>query len=231
MLTLIYPYYDNPKMLMKQIEVWNSYDEYTKDKVEIILVDDCSQKFPALEIFKDCTLKKKLFRVTQNIPWNQHGARNLGAQNCETCWMYMSDIDIILDKAAARNLAEFRKQKHKFYMFDRTFEDGRWKIHPNTFLVTFKHYWKINGYDEDYCGTYGGDGAFIRQLKEIAEYEHLGNIVLRGVDRKEVSDANTTEWDRDGVHRQKYQEIFRQKRKVKDEKSYNPIRFPWEQQI
>ena len=77
---MIYPYYENPKMLERQVENWNRYAGELRGALRIILVDDGSTKYPAEPIFKHCKMPKKLYRVKEDIPWNQHGARNLGAK-------------------------------------------------------------------------------------------------------------------------------------------------------
>jgi hypothetical protein len=120
-----------------------------------------------------------------------------------------------------------------YYTFERAFapdfknEDR--KYHCNTFLVRRSAYWAVGGYDEDYCGTYGGDGPFLRQLNIVAPREHLNDIVLLGFPETVIPDANTREWGRKETQWQKeYRKKFDAKRKSGDERAKNPIRFEWE---
>ena len=66
---LIYPYYENPKMLERQVENWNQYAGELRDHIRIILVDDGSEKHPALPIFRECKAPKMLFHIIENIPF------------------------------------------------------------------------------------------------------------------------------------------------------------------
>lgn len=232
---MIYPYYENPQMLERQVENWNRYAGELRGAVRVILVDDGSQKHPAAEIFRRCTLPKKLYRVKTDIPWNQHGARNLGARKAckdsENHWLFMSDMDVLLTPETATDL--FRRQldpKH-YYTFERTFlpDCSVRKYHCNTFMVKHSIYWAINGYDEDYCGAYGGDGPFLRQLGVLASRKHLGDVLLYGVDRDVIPDANTELPRKVGVFGERYRKIFDHKRRTGDERSKDPIRFEWEE--
>jgi hypothetical protein len=231
---MIYPYYENPQMLERQVENWNRYAGDLRDSIRIILVDDGSQKYPAEPIFKHCKAPKRLYRIKQDIPWNQHGARNLGAmQACkssENFWLYMSDMDIILTPETAYDLFSRKLNPANYYTFERTFlpDCTRRKYHCNTFLVKHSVYWAVGGYDEDYCGTYGGDGPFLRQMNVLAPRVHLPDVLLYGVERDVVADANTDLPRKEGKFGDKYRQIFDDKRKRGDERAKNPLRFDWE---
>jgi hypothetical protein len=232
---MIYPYYENPKMLERQVENWNRYAGELREHVRVLLIDDGSQKHPAVDIFKHCKIPKKLYRIKQDIPWNQHGARNLGAMKActkeENFWLYMSDMDVLLTAEVAYDLFTRRLDPAKHYTFDRAFlpDLQRHKVHCNTFLVKHAAYWAINGYDEDYCGTYGGDGPFLRQLQNIAPNEHLADVLLFGVERDVIHDANTDLPRKLGEFGDEYRRRFDAKRKSGDERSRHVLRFPWEE--
>jgi hypothetical protein len=203
--------------------------------LRLILIDDGSQKYPAYDIFKECRLPKKLYRVTEDIPWNQHGARNLGARKAckdnENMWLFMSDIDILLTQEAAIDLFTRELDPAHYYTMERAFlpDLQRRKYHCNTFLVKHSIYWAVNGYDEDYCGTYGGDGPFLRQLGNLAPRIHLDDVTLYGVERDVVPDANTDLPRKEGKFGDEYRRRFDAKRRRGDERSKNPIRFGWEE--
>ena len=57
---MIYPYYENPQMLERQVENWNRYAGDLRDAIRIILIDDGSKKYPAEPIFKHCKAPKRL---------------------------------------------------------------------------------------------------------------------------------------------------------------------------
>ncbi len=231
---IIMPYYENPKMLERQVENWNLYSGEVRDAVRIILIDDGSQKYPALDIFKHCKLPKRLYRITEDIPWNQHGARNLGAHVAckreENFWLFMSDMDILLTAETAYDLFSRELDPKHYYTMERAFlpDLTRRKYHCNTFLVKHSMYWAVNGYDEDYCGTYGGDGPFLRQLGNLAPRRHLDDVLLYGVERDVVADANTDLPRKVGYFGDEYRRRFDAKRKKGDERSKNVLRFGWE---
>lgn len=247
----IYPYYDNPGMLERQIENWNRYKGELRRFIEIIVVDDCSQKHPAAPIMQALKGKKKLYRVMENIPWGQHHARNVGAYSIKdpNAWLFMSDMDIIFTPEEAYSLFEKRLDPNRYHTFERKFfGDVRPpKYHLNTFLVKHRHFWAVNGYDVDYCGTYGGDGQFLGQLNVMAPQLHHGNqseflkagtetsgdvITLWGYEPEIVPDANTTEWTRkDGRFRRKFIDVLNQKKKSGDFRSRRPVRWPYERII
>lgn len=244
---LIYPFYDNPCMLEKQVENWNRYKGDLRKSIEIIVVDDCSPT-PAEPIMRKLKGPKKLYRVTENIPWGQHHARNVGAVTVKdpNAWLFMSDMDIMLTPEEAYSLFEMKLDPNRYHTFERRFvgEIRPPKFHLNTFLVKHMHYWAVNGYDVDYCGTYGGDAAFLSQLNGMAKQLHHGYpsthlkegtetsgkiITLWGYEPDIIPDANTKEWTRkEGKFRKKFIEVLNKKKASGDFRSINPIRWPYE---
>lgn len=248
-ITVIVPFYNNKTMLEKQVENWNNYGGDLGKAIEFIIIDDASPDHPAEPILQNLRHKKRLYRVRENIPWAQHHARNIGAHEADTEWLFMSDMDIILTpEAAFEILNELEPDPRRYHTFARKFIGNirEPKYHCNTFLVTKENYWAINGYDCDYCGTYGGDGPFLRQLNTIAPQLHHGpkekhlkpgtqlsgkTVTLWGYEPDIIADANTTEWDRYGAMKEAYREIMSKKRKSGDERSKDPIRWDYERII
>ena len=246
--SIIVPYYNNPDMLEHQVSVWERYSGDLTYNMEFIVVDDCSSK-PALPIFKKLKHRKKLFRFTERVPWNQHQARNLGAFNAEprkditNPWLFLTDIDIVLTAEAAYTMLSKKLDPAFHYRVDRVFapEFVEHKIHPNTFLCTKKAFTFINGYDVDLTpaggGGYGGDGEFARQLTGVCPTSFLHDVLTIGFGRRnrnipptEIKDADTMDLDRDEWSK-KYREAFNKKRGRGDMRSVNPIRTPWERLI
>jgi glycosyltransferase involved in cell wall biosynthesis len=245
MLSIIIPYYENPHMLRRQVDNWNNYSGNLGKSVEFIIIDDASPNHPAEPILQELRHKKRLYRVEENIPWGQHHARNIGAHEAETEWLFMSDMDIILTSSAAFEIInELNPDPRRYHTFSRKFIGNirEPKYHCNTFLVRKENYWSINGYDCDFCGTYGGDGEFLRQLNIIAPQLHHGDkekhlkpntelsgrkVTLWGYEPDIIPDANTKDWNRYGDMKTKYREIFDAKRKAGDMRSKNPIRWDY----
>jgi len=90
---------------------------------------------------------------------------------CETDWLFMSDIDLMIDEKTFvflhRMVESGSLDKDRFYTFDRiNFVDGApYKDHPNTYFLHRDLYLKIGGYDEVVSGMYGMDGVFRRRLE------------------------------------------------------------------
>lgn len=229
--TLIYPYYENPTMLEKQVEEWNSYSPTVKNNIEIILIDDCSPTYPAKEIFEKYTGKKRLYRVSVNIPWGQHHARNIGAKEADTKWLYMSDCDIIVPKDMAEYLFNPMEPNSKnYYMFERKYapDFSKSKVHPNTFLVTRENFWKTGGYHYRFVGTYGGDGALMKELDKVCPKVQLSSIILHGYERDVIKDANTNLGRKDSEYGKEYKKRVEQFKKEGSPKETNPIREAYE---
>ena len=142
----------------------------------------------------------------------------------------MSDMDILLTPETAYDLFTRKLDPAHYYTFERTFlpDCTRRKYHCNTFLVKHSVYWAVGGYDEDYCGTYGGDGPFLRQMNILAPRVHLEDVLLYGVERDVVPDANTDLPRKEGKFGDEYRKRFDAKRRSGDERAKNPLRFKWE---
>ncbi|NDC66130.1 MAG: hypothetical protein EBZ73_05900, partial [Burkholderiaceae bacterium] len=75
LLTLIVHIYNNQNLVNLQSETWKEWGNIPE--LEIIFVDDGSQ--PRLDLSMLPNWVKK-FRITDDIPWNQPGAKNLASK-------------------------------------------------------------------------------------------------------------------------------------------------------
>ena len=235
-ISLIQPYYRNPLMLFKHtLPQWEEY-ECVFDNVYFLLIDDCSpQSETALEVIKQFGisegLKKRLrlYRVINDISWNQHGARNLGAKECPTEWAFFMDMDRILLRNDLKRLLKRYLDVNKHYkprgikMGQRLESDD--KLPVNQFLTTIDNFWKTGGYDEDYCGCYGGDGPFLKALEKVAPLEILEDIRLI---RYHGDIPGLDSFTSDLVRDKSYHNIAIRKKRQGLTKPVNPIRFNWE---
>jgi hypothetical protein len=198
------PYFENPTMLALQYTGWRKWSEKRKARLRVILVDDGSGQ-PAAEVPRPNGLPAlEIYRVKENRPWHQHAARNLGAMRAPGGWMLMTDMDHVLTDDAARIL--FKRMdagqlyERGVYLLDRYEADtglpttdvhGNPKPHPNSFVLTREMYWRIGGYDEDYCGIYGTDGLFRHRAFTVGRKCQLDVPLIRFW-RDIVADASTT---------------------------------------
>lgn len=232
-ITFIYPYYENPNMLKEQIKLWNSYDAEIKKNLKVIVIDDGSPRNPALKaVIPHPKLELSIYRIGVNIKWNQHGARNLGFHVCDDGLVLASDIDHTLPADSASKLFKAELDMKFHYTFRRVNHPNHdaYKAHCNSFVTTKKQFWKAGGYDEDYCGYYGGDGILLRALEEIAPRREFKDIFIVRWSREVLADASTNpeEFDRHGESKEGYRRISEAKRAMNNTKAINPLRFPWE---
>lgn len=247
-LSIIYPYYEAPRMLAVQLSTWDSWLKGVWEFTEVIIVDDGSPKHPAKDlvwslfklngiIYNDI----KVYRIHEDKQWNNHGARNLGAWVSESEWLLMLDIKHTVPPFSIERLAYTTLEPAKLYVFPcvwldlasgyswmMTKEDKPIKPHPNTFLVSKDTFWGVGGYDEDYCGTYGGDGPMMRALERAAERQMLDSFHIVRWDRSIITDS-MVDMPRDGKYKTAYRKLMESKNP--EDRPVNPIRFTWEREI
>jgi GT2 family glycosyltransferase len=240
MITLIMPYYDNGEMLRVHLAAWHDWPADIRERFKVIIVDDGSPNAPAASVPLPANLiDVSIYRVTEDRPWHQHAARNLGAHVAADGWLLLTDMDHVL---TAENAAALVRRLHKMdegtvYTLHRIEADtgeptlgrtGKPKPHPNSFVLTKELYWRIGGYDEEYVG-YGTDGKFKERAFHVGQRGHLKRVALTRYWRGLVPDASTTtlgrkesEWhcDTKAIDRKKWQEGR--------EDEILTLDFPWE---
>lgn len=207
-LSIVMPYYMNPGMLQLQYANWAGWRQDLKDQIEVVLVDDGSPESQAVDVLRYDELPAiQIWRIVEDKPWNQHGARNLGAKEATGDWLLLTDMDhMLLEKDLERLLGKLGDlDRSTTYMLDRVEADtgeptldrhGKPKPHPNSFVMTKDHYWVVGGYDEEYCGVYGTDGLFKTRAFERGAKGHLKKIRLQRYHRDLVPDASTRTLER-----------------------------------
>lgn len=241
-LTLVMPYYDNAGMLALQYEGWAAWPDELKARIAIVLVDDGSPTAPAVDVPRPEGLPALfIYRVLEDRPWHQHAARNLGAHVAETKWLLLTDMDHVLTAEAAAALFKRirlgRLDDKACYTLARVEADtgrptlgksGLHKPHPNSFVMTRDTYWRIGGYDEDYCGVYGTDGLFRARAARMAKPGHLDKVALVRYWREIVADASTTTLERkEGREPNAKARIAREKAARGEANVIKTLAFPW----
>lgn len=203
MVSLVMPFYLNGSMLALQFAEWRLWSAKAKAQIEVVVVDDGSPE-PAAAITRPKGLPAlSIYRVTEDRPWHQHAARNLGAHVAAAPWLLLTDMDHVLTAEAADALL---KRLHELdpgtaYFLNRIEADtgeptrndrGEAKPHPNSFVMTRDLYWKVGGYDEWFTGIYGTDGFFRERLFAVAKKGLLKKVPLVRYWRGLVADASTT---------------------------------------
>ena len=237
-LTLVMPYYDNGEMLALQMLNWSKWPEKRRNRLKVIIVDDGSPNAPAAKVARPADLPElEIYRVKEDRPWHQHAARNLGAHVAPDGWLLMTDMDHVLTDDAARALFKKDLDEGCVYTLDRLESDtglpttdrhGNPKPHPNSFVLTREMFWRIGGYDEDYCGIYGTDGLFRQRAFKIGCHAHLPVPLVRFW-RDIVPDASTT-----SLPRKEGREPFAKERVAVEKKArgetdtVKTLQFEWE---
>jgi len=227
---MVFLYYDNPKMLRMQIDCWNSYIGKLNNPPEVLLVDDGSPNTSAIDVVQKhaCKISIKVFRIKEDISWNCSGARNLGCINA-TGWIYISDIDMLLEKDAAKVFFEsHRLNKKCFYIPQRAlFHNSKSLKRSFSCLLFHKEaYLATGGYDEDYAGYYGiEDYDFLKRLQQKVSCVPRDDVLIKAVLPELVADACTTGKQRYGNRNYK---LFQRKLAAGLRAPKNPLRFSWE---
>lgn len=203
--SLVMPYYRNPTMLGMQYALWASFPQEVKDLFEIVIVDDGSPDEKARWVDRPAGLPRiRIFEVQEDKPWHQHAARNIGAHEAVGKILLLTDMDHMVTEQLITFCAgvetsqnawhvkrlEWDTKKPTLDRFDKP------KPHPNTFIMSKKLFWKMGGYDEDYCGHYGTDGLFRHRLAKHAKLLVCKEAVIYRLSREMVHDASTRDLKR-----------------------------------
>ena len=239
-ISFVLPYYENPFVLALQYDIWSHYPLELKSRVEIIIVDDGSPQEPAADVPRPSELPPiAIYRVLIDKPWNQHGARNLGAKMATGPWLFLTDMDHLLPAESLRKLL-LMQNTNKIYTFGRLDAphmrptrrpDGSLKPHPNTFAMTKDLYWRIGGYDERFCGIYGTDGLFRVRAARAAQFRHLPEVPIIRVPREVVADASTRTLARKEGRGNAKQMVMNQIAREGSEEQIATLTFPWERVV
>lgn len=184
MLSLIFTYYRQPLMLEEQAKIWSAY---TLDP-EIIVIDDGSPE-PAGEQSRSFG-----YRVLQDIPWHQDGARNLGAHVATGDWLLFLDIDHAISNRELRRLSAMLHElpTDAAFRLQRRLIDDAYPINraANIWLIRKADFWKVGGYDERLCGQYGTDLEFRPRLRSVLREIELP-VTLDVYRDGDIPDAST----------------------------------------
>jgi len=165
-ITIIHTYYNERSYLETQIERWNNYNT----PVNIILIDDGSQIEPAENVLSEHTLNDNinfsLYRVTEDIGFNGHGCRNLGARLAKSNWLLFLDIDYTLQPADLKRLQNETLDLNTWYELNAKFHGrGNTYMALNQFMIPRKLFLDSGGYDESFVPFHCGDREFLSQLE------------------------------------------------------------------
>lgn len=225
-LSIVMPYYRNPTMLGIHYAFWAGLPDWVKRDFEVVIVDDGSPDEAAVDVPRPDGLPAlRIFRVLEDRPWHQHAARNIGAHEARGEALLLTDMDHLCTQALIEKACYIDTADGAFYVrrveFDTGAETldrfGKPKSHPNTFVMSRELFWKIGGYDEDFCGVYGTDGLFRHRMVAQTTFRRLkgAGVEIRRLTRDMVHDASTRDVVRKEGRDPKFRDrIFEKKRRL-----------------
>jgi hypothetical protein len=212
-LTLVLPFFSNMGMLAEHQQVWLDYPPTLRERLHVVVVDDCSPKGfrPGRKAVTVGGLASfRIYRLTQKKRWNWLACRNLGAEVAATDWLLLTDIDHVLPVETLSSLLLAPLRTDDAYRFRRVAAPHPWpyqlaeclttrkdgtleKPHNDSWLITRSLFFhpKVGGYDERLSGCYGTSGEFSDRLKAQARAHIIRSEVLIRYPRDIIADAST----------------------------------------
>lgn len=144
---------------------YNDCPAAVRQYLQFVLVDDCSAE--QITIPPQINLNIKLYRILDDIPWNQSGAKNLGITMSPTSKILSTDVDHYIPPELLGTLLEIPTPCRQIFVFERETEYGeKIKSHKNTFFTSKSTFFESLGYDEQFCGNYGQDDNMFLLLQQ-----------------------------------------------------------------
>jgi hypothetical protein len=197
-MSLIVAAYQSHEVVRRQIL---HLDRLLGPDFELILVDDGSDPpfLPIVEALRP-RFALTLIATGDRRPWTQPRARNLAAARTRSPRLLFFDVDHIVTAEVLRACLEGDEDKLHWVRHPGVLDargdlttardvllahgmtDGGPSVHANSFMIRAPLFAALGGYDERFCGRYGGDDVDIN-----ARYDRL--CVAGGARRASVSPA------------------------------------------
>lgn len=228
--TLVMSFYDNAGMLEEHFRQWHRLPIEVQQNLHVVIIDDGSPTRPALPVIshaKHWLASFQLWRMQDDIPWNQDACRNIGVREASTDWVLLTDMDhVVHPETWLRLMRDYQHEldKKTVYRFGRVSmpDLSPYKHHPNSWALTRKMFWKIGGYDEALAGNYGTDGDFLNRTRRTASIVDLPEVLIR-YPREVIPDASTTTLTRkDPYQKNRINNLIRERSKIAN---WRPLHF------
>lgn len=250
MISLNVTYYNEPTWLKWWYDLYHRMNDQGIN-FYLNVCDDGSQKEPATAFFEKHAPQPymRLFRVTEDIGFNSHGARNLLMKTTKTDWNLLSDID---RRYPDETISGFARKGDKilkqgvYYSLYEIVKVSPDRYSVNDYIVHKDDFWKVGGYDEEYVNIHFGDRDFLEGLRHVARRSKVSNWKVkyaRGARNVEWSDdVAITQYPDDSTlihpnnrwtnpeYRKSIRAMIRERYKTEEGRlSKKTINFPWEQ--
>lgn len=236
--------YGQPLMLFEQLAAIFAYQRQILEDLSLVVVDDCGKPAVDIEPFKPISAfmqSVKLFRVTEDIPWNQHGCRNLAAQQSSGMLLFM-DPDMIFDGPMMSRMIEAAGKLQRGHVIKwglKHVNSGKLDMtSPNTWIIHRDDFFSVGGCDEDFSGAKGWqDTQMLDVFKSCFKIENRPDLFANFHGTDSVPDAMVKSLDRSTKHNRKLRlkKVAQAraaggwKRWAMGRKDVSRIRFPWTQ--
>jgi hypothetical protein len=167
-LTLIQPYFGEVKRFNFMYDrYWSAYPRSIKDKLHIILVDDCGTP-PIHELMQGrvCDFNLSIFRITDDLKYNTAGALNVGSIEAKTDFILQMDSDCALEARELYTLMLCSPLNGHIYKFrrnritDNPERKALTRFLPCANLLHKDVFAGVGGFDEDFTGSRSGGYGF-----------------------------------------------------------------------
>lgn len=180
-ITMVFPYYEQPPLLERQIDSWRNYPPAVKQNLSVIIVDDASPDHPARDVLANQGLPfpVHLFRLAEKVRWNQHAARNIGMHQAAEGFCAILDMDLIVPGDTLLGLIYGEHFPDVVYRFSRRRHTGE-TTHPhaNAWFMSREMFWRVGGYDESFAGIWGTDDDWRRRCAQTATIRVLAEELI-----------------------------------------------------
>jgi len=209
MVTIVCAVFGQPNMLLRQLTEFANYQEDIRENLRFIIVDDHGDPAvtPHVGALFNELFPTEVYRVEDEINWNQMGARNLGMERAPDGWCLMIDPDMVIEAttmfrmiAATNKLGEGNLIKFGLKHVNEPKRDVDMSS-PNTYLIQRSDFWKVKGYDEDFAGNKGwSDVQLLDQLSSHFKIHKRPDLHALFYSTNQIDDAAVTSLDRSTKH-------------------------------
>jgi hypothetical protein len=173
-LTYVTHFYLNQNDVSSLTDLLTRYENYSPDlldRLQFVIVDDGS---PLRYDIPQLNLNITWLKITEDIPWNQPGARNLGVTYAPSDKVLITDLDHEFPEETLRHMVLRGECGRNFYRVYRL--GNKTRPHPNIFLLSRARFMRFYGYDEEFSGHYGSDDY---RFVKIQKYHGTRFLKLR----------------------------------------------------
>lgn len=162
-LSYVTHFYVNQESVGAVIELARRYASYAPDvldRVLFVFIDDGS---PLVYDIPKLDINMLWLKITDDIPWNMAGARNLGVTMAKSERVLLTDVDVEFPESSLRALCHQRLARHRIGTindYDPSSGELLDRGHPNAYLIARSCYLETGGCEEGFAGAYGCEDTY-----------------------------------------------------------------------